>query len=95
MASVEHRLAMAQRDLMALVQDLYAWLDGLGPAERVLGICGFCLVILWLTIRRPSAYENRRQMGRQFNMALVTVILFGLGAGWIFQSYARLAMQFS
>ena len=95
MASIEHRLELAKRDMMALVNDIYGWIDSLGPAERVLGICGFCMVILWLSIRRPSNYRNREQMGRQFNMALFTVILFGLGVGWMFQSYATLADRFS
>ncbi len=86
---------MVKRDLSAFVRDIYSWLDALGPAERVLGICGFCMVILFLTIKRPSQYSNRQQMGRQFNMALFTVILFGLGVGWMFQSYATLAEKFS
>jgi hypothetical protein len=95
MASIEYRLEIARRDFLALVGDIHDWLGALGPAERVLGICGFSLVILWLAMRKPSNYETHSQMGRQFNMALLMVMLFGLGMGWILQSYAKLASQFA
>lgn len=52
-------------------------------AHQVLAICLFCLVLIWLMLLRPGKYGNdENAMGRQFNMALGIVMIFGLGVGY-------------
>lgn len=55
--------------------------SNLTPAQQVLGLCAFTLVLMWLMVRRPGTYENSGEMRNQFWMALTLVVLFGLGAG--------------
>jgi hypothetical protein len=93
MASIEYKLEIARRDFLTLLGEIHDWIGALGPAERILGICGFSLVVLWLAMRKPTDYETHSQMGRQFNMALLMVMLFGLGVGGILETYAKLAGQ--
>ncbi|MEL6955712.1 MAG: hypothetical protein AAFO88_03635 [Pseudomonadota bacterium] len=82
--SVTANMRTAKRDFQAFLDWTQETLASLSPAQQVLAICIFCLVIFWLTILRPGKYkDDDNAMGRQFNMALCIVMIFGLGVGFL------------
>lgn len=83
MSSFERALDSAGRDFAEVMRQLNALLSDLTPAQQVLALCGFVLVLMWLMVRRPGTYENNGEMRNQFWMALIIVLVFGLGAGFM------------
>lgn len=59
------------------------WLAGLGATEQVLATCVFALTLLWLSFLRPQENRSAGHVGRQFVFALILIVLFGFGAGWL------------
>jgi hypothetical protein len=72
------------RDTHWMVRDVNLWASRLSDGERVIGICVFALVLLFLMVRRPRDYKQGGGMGRQFAFAFVIVVIFGFGVGWLF-----------
>jgi len=83
--AVSDNLRTAKRDFDAFVTWIMETLASLTPAQQVLAICVFCLALFWLTVLRPGEYrkDDKESMGREFNMALVVVMIFGLGVGYL------------
>lgn len=84
MSDFDARMREAQRDFGEFSATVGEAISSATPVQQVLALCAFCLVLMWLMVRRPGNYEDDAGMGRQFNMALLMVIIFGLGVGSIF-----------
>lgn len=84
MSDFNARMREAQRDFGEFVAAVSDAVGAATPAQQVLALCMFCLVLMWLMVRRSGEYTEKNTMGRQFNMALLMVIIFGLGVGHIF-----------
>ncbi|MEL6569665.1 MAG: hypothetical protein AAFQ22_14715 [Pseudomonadota bacterium] len=81
--AVNANIRTAKHDFNAFVSWIQETLLGLSPAQQILAICIFCLALFWLMFLRPGKYgDDEKAMGRQFNMALAIVMIFGLGAGY-------------
>ena len=72
------------RDLSDFGHDIQVAIARSSDAERVIGICVFALMLLFIMIRRPHNDKNAGSMGRQFVFALAIVTIFGFGVGWMF-----------
>jgi len=83
MSAWSQNLRMARQDFSDATRDLSDWISHLSPAEQVLGICVFGLVMMWFMVRRPRDYDDGGGMMRQFAMALVIILLFSAGISWI------------
>jgi hypothetical protein len=64
--------------------DVELFLARLGDAEKLLGLTAFILVLMFLVVRRPTNQKESGSMGRQFALALVIVVIFSFGVGWMF-----------
>ncbi|MEM9738238.1 MAG: hypothetical protein AAF829_00060 [Pseudomonadota bacterium] len=81
--AVNANIRTAKRDFDAFLTWIHETLASMTPAQQVLAICICFLILIWLAFLRPSEYDDdERAMGRQFNMALGIVLIFGLGAGF-------------
>lgn len=81
--AVNANLRTARQDFDAFVAWIQDTLAGMSVAHQVLAICLFCLVLIWLMSLRSGKYDDdKTAMGRQFNMALGIVMIFGLGVGY-------------
>ncbi len=86
MSDLERKFAVAKQDFSQLMTEFAGWIGDLSAAERVLGVCGFALTIMWFIMRQPARKQSRDEIGNQFSMAVFLVMLFGLGIGWIFNA---------
>ncbi|MEE9380445.1 MAG: hypothetical protein V3V03_03485 [Hyphomonadaceae bacterium] len=80
-------------DAKYMMTDLNVWLQRLSESEKLLGLCIFILVLLYFVIRRPSDQKESGAMGRQFAMALVVVVFFSFGIGWLVDDGAGSALS--
>ena len=69
-------------EVTALGEDLYDWVTTLSNEERVIGICLFIIVLIYMIFSRRVRKNTDTGSGRQFGGALVLVLIFACGAGW-------------
>lgn len=67
-----------------MARDVDIWISRMGDGEKVLGICLFAMVLLYLIVRRPKTYKEGGGMTRQFVLALGIVVIFSFGVTWMF-----------
>ncbi|MCI4645946.1 MAG: hypothetical protein MRY64_14285 [Hyphomonadaceae bacterium] len=84
MASLNANLRSAKRDFFELLEVAEDFFMGLSTAEQILGGCLACLVLMWLFVRRSDDGDDTPGMVRQFAFALVLVVIFSSGVGFIF-----------
>ena len=70
------------REVQLLGDDLYHWVTTLSDQERMIGICVFILVLMYMIFSRRVKKDVDTGSGRQFSGALLLVIIFAFGAGW-------------
>ena len=68
--------------------DFGIWTARLSDGERVVGLCVFALTILLLMMGPTKKRTTPRGKGTQFVFALAIVMIFGFGAGWLFEENA-------
>ncbi len=69
-------------EVTALGEDLYSWVTNLSDNERVIGICLFIMVLIYMIFSRRVRKNTDSGNGRQFGGALLLVLIFAFGAGW-------------
>ena len=75
-------------EVKALGDDLYHWITNLSHEERLIGICLFILVLIYMIFSRQIRKNTNPGTGRQFTGALILVMLFAFGVGWNFDFQA-------
>ncbi len=88
MSQAKYIWEMFVEEVQALGDDLYHWVTNLSDEERVIGICLFIVVLIYMIFSRRVRKETGTGNGRQFTGALVLVVIFAFGAGWGFDSNA-------
>jgi TctA family transporter len=68
--------------------DFAIWTARLSDAERIVGLCVFALTIMILMMGPTKRRKAPRGKGTQFVFALAIVMIFGFGAGWLFEDNA-------
>lgn len=66
--------------------DFMYWVQHLSDSEKLVGISLFVFVLLLLIVNRARRDRKPVGQGRQFSGALLLVVLFAFGAGWIMDS---------
>lgn len=66
--------------------DAQAYINDLTVGERLLALCAFIMLLMYLIVSRARKKYNPGSHGRQFAGALVLVLVVVLGAGWTFNS---------
>lgn len=84
MANLNANLRSAKRDFFELLEVLQNFVMGLSTAEQILAGCMACLFLMWLFVRRSDESDDTSGMARQFSFAVVLVIIFGSGVGFVF-----------
>ncbi len=82
MDGLDHIFRKVGLELRILLGDVDLWLSRMSLADKVLSICIFALVLMVLIMRKPKDYQEGGGMWRQFAMAMMIVVLFGLGITW-------------
>ncbi len=68
--------------------DFSIWIARLSDGERVVGLCVFALTIMILMMAPTKKRKTPRGKSTQFVFALAIVMIFGFGAGWLFEDNA-------
>lgn len=79
---------MIVREAQSGAHDFSIWIARLSDGERVVGLCVFALTILLLMMGPTKKRTTPRGKGTQFVFALAIVMIFGFGAGWLFEEDA-------
>lgn len=69
-------------ELRSYVGEIQIWVEGLSTGEKVIGMCLFALVLLFLIVSKARKKSDPGSNRRQFGGALILVVIFAFGAGW-------------
>ncbi len=69
-------------ELRSFFSEIQAWTQGLSMGEKVIGLCLFALILMFLIVTMARKKTDPGSNGRQFTGALVLVVIFAFGTGW-------------
>lgn len=75
-------------ELRHLQDNFMYWVQHLSDSEKLVGMCMFVFVLMLLMVNRSRREDERKPIGsgRQFSTALLLVVVFAFGAGWMLDS---------
>ncbi len=62
------------------------YLVNLSMGERLLGLCAFIMLVMYIIVSRARRKYNPGSHGRQFVAAVILVSIVAFGTGWTFDS---------
>lgn len=65
-----------------MIRDLQVWFDRLSDVERLVGLCGFILVLFFLVLTKAATRSADPGSGRSFVGSFVLVVTFSFLTGY-------------
>lgn len=82
MADLNATLRAAKREFSEFLEYVWEFIAGMSTAELLLAGCMFCLIVMWMFVRRSDDGDDTPGMARQFGFAVMTVTIFGVAFGF-------------
>lgn len=90
MASVPNTYETLERDIGNLIEDALRdaqiWFERLSDVERLMGLCGFILLLFCLVISKSATRSADPSASRSFAGSFTLVVVFSFVAGMLIDS---------